>query len=265
MQRDSGEGAGDDQADAGTKTFEREHEMSLAANSRDLLSQVERALQRLATGPTRSAKAAGTRSARPDCRRSPVQPCACHASSARSGGNRARSRRPSPRFGLVPDCSLAIVGAILAVDIVTKLIAVAKLADRDRVTVIPHVLWLTFTRNAGAAFSLGTGATAVFTAVAVGVVVVIVRTARSLASTGWAVVLGLLLGGALGNLSDRLFRSPGPLRGHVVDWIELPHWPVFNIADSAIVIGGLLAVLLSFRGVELKGTPDNAELEGSGK
>ena len=84
--------------------------------------------------------------------------------------------------------------------------------------------------------------------------IVIVRTARSLASTGWAVVLGLLLGGALGNLSDRLFRSPGPLRGHVVDWIELPHWPIFNLADSAIVIGGVLAVLLSVRGIELDGS-----------
>ena len=147
-----------------------------------------------------------------------------------------------------------IAVAVLVVDVVTKLIAVAKLADRDRVTLIPHVLWLTFTRNAGAAFSLGTGATVVFSAVAVGVVIVIVRTARSLASTGWAVVLGLLLGGALGNLSDRLFRSPGPLRGHVVDWIELPHWPIFNLADSAIVIGGVLAVLLSLRGVELSGS-----------
>jgi signal peptidase II len=68
------------------------------------------------------------------------------------------------------------------------------------------------------------------------------------------VALALMLGGALGNLSDRLFRSPGPLRGHVVDWIELPHWPVFNIADSAIVVGGLLAVLLALRGIEMDGT-----------
>jgi signal peptidase II len=147
-----------------------------------------------------------------------------------------------------------IAVAVLVVDVVSKLIAVAKLADRDRVTVIPHVLWLTFTRNAGAAFSVGTGATVVFTAVAVGVVVVIVRTARSLASTAWAIVLGLLLGGALGNLSDRLFRSPGPFRGHVIDWLQLPHWPVFNVADSAIVVGGVLAVLLSLRGVELDGS-----------
>ncbi|HVT20023.1 MAG TPA: signal peptidase II [Mycobacteriales bacterium] len=154
-----------------------------------------------------------------------------------------------------------IAAAVLVTDVVTKIVAVAKLAGHDRVTLIPHVLWLTFTRNAGAAFSVGTGSTVVFTAIAAGVVVVIVRTARSLASTGWAVSLGLLLGGALGNLSDRIFRSPGPLRGHVVDWIELPHWPVFNIADSAVVIGGLLAVLLALRGIELGGPGGHGSTE----
>jgi signal peptidase II len=148
----------------------------------------------------------------------------------------------------------AIALLVVAVDVVTKLIAVAKLADRARVTVVPHVLWLTFTRNSGAAFSVGTGATWIFTAVAIAVVVVIVRTARSLTSLGWAVSLGLLLGGALGNLSDRIFREPGPLRGHVVDWIELPHWPIFNIADASIVVGGVLAVLLASRGIEIDGS-----------
>jgi signal peptidase II len=131
---------------------------------------------------------------------------------------------------------------------------VSKLADRAPVTLIPHVLRLTLTRNAGAAFSVGGGATVLFTLVAVVVVVVILRTARSLASTGWAIALGLLLGGALGNLCDRLFRAPSAFRGHVVDWIEVPHWPVFNLADSAIVVGGLLAVLLALRGIELDGS-----------
>jgi signal peptidase II len=150
--------------------------------------------------------------------------------------------------------TFATAAAVLVLDVVSKVAVVAKLSDRGPVTLIPRVLRLTLTRNAGAAFSLGTGATIVFSAVAVAVVVVIVRSASSLASTGWAVSLGLLLGGALGNLSDRLFRSPGPLRGEVVDWIELPHWPVFNVADSAIVIGGLLAVLLASRGIEMDGS-----------
>jgi signal peptidase II len=149
---------------------------------------------------------------------------------------------------------VCVAFVVLAADVVSKLIVVAKLSDRAPVTAIPHVLTLTLTRNAGAAFSVGTGATVVFTAVALGVVIVILRTARRLASRGWAVALGMLLGGALGNLSDRIFRAPAPFRGHVVDWLELPHWPVFNLADSGIVAGGLLAVLLALRGIELDGT-----------
>jgi signal peptidase II len=143
---------------------------------------------------------------------------------------------------------------VLVADVVSKLIVVAKLSDHAPVIVISHVLTLTLTRNAGAAFSVGGGATIIFTLVAAAVAVVIVRAARTLASTGWTAALGLLLGGALGNLSDRIFRAPGPFRGHVVDWIEFPHWPVFNVADSAIVVGGVLAVLLSFRGTELDGS-----------
>jgi signal peptidase II len=143
---------------------------------------------------------------------------------------------------------------VLVADVVSKVIVVARLSDRGSVTVISHVLTLTLTRNAGAAFSIGGGATVLFTAVAVAVVVVIARTARSLASKGWAIALGLLLGGALGNLTDRLFRAPGPFRGHVVDWLQLPHWPVFNLADSAIVVGGVVAAVLAVRGIEFDGS-----------
>ena len=109
-------------------------------------------------------------------------------------------------------------------------------------------------RNSGAAFSIGTSMTIVFTVIAVAVIIYILRAARKLRSLPWAITLGLLLGGATGNLSDRIFRSPGVFRGDVVDWIELPHWPVFNLADSAIVCGGVLAVLLSARGVRLDGS-----------
>jgi signal peptidase II len=143
---------------------------------------------------------------------------------------------------------------VLVADVVSKIIVVRQLADRGPVHAIPHVLTLVLTRNAGAAFSIGTGQTIVFTLVALAVVVVIARTARSLVSRGWAVALGLLLGGALGNLTDRVFRAPAPLRGHVVDWIELPHWPVFNLADSAIVCGGVLALLLALQGIEMDGS-----------
>ena len=96
--------------------------------------------------------------------------------------------------------------------------------------------------------------TVVFSLIAVGVIIAILRTSRRLRSVPWAVTLGLLLGGAAGNLGDRIFRSPGPFRGDVVDWIQLPHWPVFNVADSCIVCGGVLAVLLAARGVPLEGS-----------
>jgi signal peptidase II len=151
-----------------------------------------------------------------------------------------------------------VAGFVLVADVVSKAIVVATIPAGHVVRILGHYLQLTNTRNSGAAFSVGTGATALFTAVAVVVVVVILRTAKRLRSVGWAICLGLLLGGALGNLVDRLLRSPGPLRGEVVDWIQLPHWPVFNLADSAIVIGGCVAVLLSTRGVSLDGQPDRS-------
>jgi signal peptidase II len=147
-----------------------------------------------------------------------------------------------------------VAAVVLAADAVSKVIVVAKLADRPTVHVIDGLLELTLTRNPGAAFSIGVGATVIFTLVAVAVVVVIARTAARLRSVPWAIALGLLLGGALGNLVDRVFRSPGPFRGEVVDWIRIPHWPVFNLADAAITVGAVLAVLLSLRGRQLDGS-----------
>jgi signal peptidase II len=120
-------------------------------------------------------------------------------------------------------------------------------------------LYLLETRNAGAAFSVGTGATIVLTVVALIVIAVIVRAARRMRSKAWAVALGLILGGALGNLIDRLFRSPGPGRGHVVDWISLfssdGHiWPVFNLADSSIVCGAITAAIVALLGIDFDGS-----------
>ena len=158
-----------------------------------------------------------------------------------------------------------MAGLVLAADVISKAIVVASLDPGQIVRLAGHYLELTNTRNSGAAFSVGTGATVLFTAVAVIVVAVILRTAKRLRSLGWAICLGLLLGGALGNLVDRLLRSPGPFRGEVVDWIQLPHWPVFNLADSAIVIGGVVAVLLSSRGISLDGrTSDDETSERDG-
>lgn len=153
---------------------------------------------------------------------------------------------------------LALAAAVLALDLATKLLVVATLSDREPVRLLGGALYLTEARNTGAAFSFAEGATVVFTLIAVVVSVVIVRAARRLYSTGWAVALGLVLGGALGNLVDRVFRDPGFLRGGVVDFLSLfapdgSVWPIFNVADSAIVCGGVLGALLAFRGIEFDG------------
>lgn len=146
----------------------------------------------------------------------------------------------------------------LALDLVSKVLVVADLDPDQPRRLLGGAVYLVLVRNSGAAFSVGTGATVILTAVAAVIVVVIVRVARRLRSAGWAVALGLILGGALGNLIDRIARSPGIGRGHVVDWISLfaddGHvWPIFNLADSAIVGGAVLAGLLALTGVELTG------------
>ena len=153
--------------------------------------------------------------------------------------------------------------AVLAflIDLISKLIVVAELpmSDPNPKRLLGGVFYLDQVRNSGAAFSLGTGFTVILTAVAVVVVVVIARTARRMRSVGWAVGLGLVLGGAVGNLTDRVFRAPSAFQGHVVDWISVfgprgEHWPIFNLADSCIVCGAILAAILSLRGVEFDGS-----------
>jgi signal peptidase II len=165
-------------------------------------------------------------------------------------------RRRAPRAKLA--LFMIVASAALVLDIVSKSLVAANLGSRAPVRVLWGAVYLDETRNSGAAFSVGTGATVVLTIVAVAVVAIILRTARRLRSTGWAVSLGLVLGGALGNLVDRVFRAPGVGRGHVVDWISLfgpdgAHWPIFNLADSAIVCGAILAAILALCGMDLDG------------
>ena len=142
-----------------------------------------------------------------------------------------------------------------AADAITKALVVAHLRPEQPVHLIGDLLMFWLTRNPGAAFGVGTGSTVVFTVIAFAVVIAIARTARRLRSLGWAIALGLLLGGATGNLADRIFRAPGLFRGDVVDWIAVTTWyPIFNLADSAIVCGGILTVVLAMRGHHLDGT-----------
>lgn len=149
--------------------------------------------------------------------------------------------------------TFAVAALVVLVDQVTKYLAVRNLEGRPPVEVIGTWVRLVFLRNSGAAFSFGESYTVIFTAIAITVVVVIVRTSRKLGSLGWAIALGGLLGGAVGNLLDRIFREPGLLRGHVVDFIAFPNFAVFNVADSAIVCSAVLMVLLALRGVEIDG------------
>lgn len=170
---------------------------------------------------------------------------------------------------------LTVLGLLAAViyvsDLATKTWALGALENRQGpLVVVPGVLQFRLIFNSGAAFSIGTGMTIVFTFIAAGVVIAILRTARTLNSRPWAFTLGLLLGGAFGNLTDRLLRYPSgfgrstQFQGHVVDFIEvlpgnfpvIDYFPIFNIADSAIVCGGILAVVLAWRGYQIDGTKE---------
>ncbi|MDQ4009847.1 MAG: signal peptidase II [Actinomycetota bacterium] len=147
----------------------------------------------------------------------------------------------------------------LLLDVLSKIVVVAILEGHPPVELLGGGLYLVVYRNAGAAFSMATGLTWLLSLIALGVVAVIIRLAPRLRSTGWAFGLGLVLGGALGNLLDRLLRAPGPLRGHVVDFLSLlapdgSVWPVFNVADSAIVCGGVALVLLAATGRDFDGS-----------
>jgi signal peptidase II len=170
--------------------------------------------------------------------------------------------QPSTRVTVAPvgnrrlvRVTFSVAAAVVLLDQITKFLAVRYLEGQPPVEVVGSWVRLLFLRNPGAAFSIGTGVTFIFTGIAVAVVVVVVRTSRKLGSLGWAIALGGLLGGAIGNLIDRVFRDPGFLQGHVVDFIALPNFAVFNIADASIVCSATLMVLLSLRGVEIAGKP----------
>ena len=144
---------------------------------------------------------------------------------------------------------LGVAAFVLAADAISKMLVLEKLPLGRSVRLLDGLITLRLTFNAGAAFGLGTSYTVLIALIACGVIVFVIRTARRLRSIAWSIALGLLLGGAAGNLSDRIFRAPGPFRGRVVDWINLPHFPwTFNIADSSIVCSAGLIALLIFLG-----------------
>ncbi len=143
--------------------------------------------------------------------------------------------------------------AAYLVDLGTKLLAVEHLPGRREVSVIGDLLQLKLIRNPGAAFSAGAEYTIVLTCVAVLAVLVVLYLSRRVGSVLWALALGLLLAGVAGNLTDRLFRYPGVMRGHVIDFLMLPHWPIFNVADICINIAAGLILVQAFRGIRIDG------------
>lgn len=171
-----------------------------------------------------------------------------------TGDADAQGRGEKPRGRRRIAALLGVAALVYVLDLISKIIVVAKLEHEPPIEVIGTLLQFHAVRNPGAAFGMGAGLTVVFTAIMVTVIVVILRLARKLYSTPWAIALGLLLGGATGNLTDRVFRSPGVFQGEVVDFIAPAHFAVFNLADSAIVCGGILIVILSFRGLDPDGT-----------
>jgi signal peptidase II len=154
-----------------------------------------------------------------------------------------------------------VVTALLAVvlDQVVKELSTEHLTEGQPVRILGGLVYLSLLRNSGAAFSFGSGYTWVFPVITLAVIGWIGWMARRLRSLPWAITLGLVLGGALGNLSDRLFRAPGPFQGHVVDMISVfaPYgekFAVFNIADSCLSVGVVLAVLLELTGRQRDGS-----------
>lgn len=179
-------------------------------------------------------------------------------------GDQTDPAHPDPRRRLFPVFAVVALAAY-AVDIVTKILAVELLSDRPDVQVVGDLLQLHLTRNPGAAFSTGTAYTEVLSVVAIVAVVVVLYLARRVGSAGWAWALGLLLAGVGGNLTDRLLRDPGPLRGHVIDFFMLPHWPIFNVADICIDVGAGLILVQVFRGIRIDGSrvPREDERDGA--
>lgn len=162
---------------------------------------------------------------------------------------------PQPRQRL--PLLLTIAVTLFTLDLITKIVVVEQIQPGERISLAGDFVQLVLVRNPGAAFSMATGMTWLLTLIAAAVVIGVLRIGRTLRSPLWAIGLGGVLGGAFGNLIDRLFRAPGPMQGHVVDFFSVGSFPVFNVADSSIVCGAILLVVLTVFGFEPDGTRYN--------
>jgi signal peptidase II len=177
------------------------------------------------------------------------------ADAGAAGGS--RSWRLTALFGVV---GLLVLG----LDQLTKILALHHLTPGEPVNVVGSLLKFNLIRNPGAAFSLGSDFTPVISAIQIIVAVGVVWLSRRLGSIGWAVAFGLLFGGAIGNITDRVFREPSPFHGHVVDFLQTPHWAIFNVADMAVTSAAILLVIQTLRGIKLDGTKDQGKPASGG-
>ncbi|MEI7441967.1 MAG: signal peptidase II [Actinomycetes bacterium] len=140
---------------------------------------------------------------------------------------------------------------VVVLDQISKTLAVMHLENNASVNVLGSLVKLSFARNSGAAFSFATGATFIFTALAFAACIAIIWFSAKISSRSWAIVFGSIFGGAFGNLLDRIFRAPQGFQGHVVDFIEFPNYPIFNLADSAIFCAAVAGIVLTMRAVPI--------------
>jgi signal peptidase II len=169
-----------------------------------------------------------------------------------------KASTPAPRIRALVLLAIVALGAY-AFDQLTKLAVTSNMTEGETIPVLGQVLQFHYIKNSGAAFSLGEGMTWIFSIVATAVAVFIVVFARRIRSFAWAALFGMLLGGNLGNLTDRLFREPSFGQGHVIDFLQIWGFPaIFNIADVAIVASMGLFILLTLRGVALDGTREGS-------
>jgi len=147
-----------------------------------------------------------------------------------------------------------VASTLYAIDVTTKIVAVERLSGRGTVEILGSWFGLHLTRNPGAAFSTGTSYTVLLSVLSIVAAGLVLHFSRRLGSRWWAFGLGALLAGILGNLTDRIFREPGPFRGHVIDFLQLPHWPIFNIADICINVAAGVIILQAVRGIGVDGT-----------
>lgn len=163
---------------------------------------------------------------------------------------------------------LVVTGLVaLGLDLLTKQLVLTYLDEGQPLRLLGGAVYLTVTRNPGAAFSFGVDYTPIFPIIALFVFAGIAWLARRLRSLPWALAMGLILGGALGNFVDRVFRAPAPFFGHVVDFLSLFDeagrvWPIFNLADTALFSGVVLAVILEFTGRRRDGSRVGADDSG---